>query len=178
MDDGQGLFEKYLSKQIQFQRSLTHLEFIKGVNSKELAFYVTIKHKYQLLPRTKKYIFYFFLIGYMILPFIIIPALAWRFVNVSLVFGLISWFIGVFSASSRKYAIPGILLPFAIGYWIKQGFDFHQYFTFHFFCVWSGALLYAFADSAEDEYLKQEILSNDKLFYFLIDRNYIVIIQK
>lgn len=96
--------------------------------------------------------FNLFALLYMAGPLIFVPYWSYTNSNGYLLIGIFfSWFASFTTFKPKLKKFIFIFTILCIGYWLKSGFNIHQYITFFFFCSLSG---YIFAQIAE-EYNKQ-----------------------
>src|SRR5271156_918699 len=77
------------------------------------------------------------------LPIIIVSLLAYKFGNWWLLIGIGVSFCGSFMVLPKGHAIIGFATLFCIGFWIKSGFNIHQYVTFYYFCLLFGFMSFS-----------------------------------
>lgn len=97
---------------------------------------------------------------YIFAPIFVVPYWAYRFGTWYLLFGILFSFAGSFSAAKESKAIY-LFACICVGYWIRSGFDFHQYTTFYFFCSLWGYVIWRIAESYDQE-SKRGTLDNDE----------------
>ena len=90
----------------------------------------------------------------MIAPLIVIPVIAYNFNNWYLLFDIAFCYIGAALAKRFEIIFYG-LTCFCIGFWIKSGFNIHQYITLFFFCLFGGFLFSKMADEYESSIEKE-----------------------
>lgn len=78
-------------------------------------------------------------------PLLIVPLLAYHYGNWWLLFGILFAYAGAAGQLSVLFAVV------AIGFWIVNGFDIHQYITFFFFCNLWGCLMYHWVQAYDEE---------------------------
>lgn len=77
------------------------------------------------------------------IPLIVIPLVAYKFDNWWLLFGILLALIGSFiSIMKGGYTFVSLATLFCIGFWIKGGFNIHQYVTFYYFSFLFGFIFY------------------------------------
>ena len=87
----------------------------------------------------------FYLFIYSISPLIVIPYLAYKEQNWYILFGILFCYLGV-ALAAYKSSLLTLVILFCIGFWIKDGFNIHQYVTLFFFCVLGGFVFFKMAD--------------------------------
>lgn len=129
-------------------------EFTEKLRNNEIDFMLKGSHHYKLLMGVRKYIFYFFMIAYMIMPIIVIPIISLWVGNWWLLFGILISYLASGMASFKKLGLLFAYTIFCIVVWVRIGFNIHQYITFFFFCAWWGYMMFSWADGVEEEYAK------------------------
>lgn len=87
----------------------------------------------------------FFVFLYSISPLIVIPCLAYKEQNWYILFGILFCYLGV-AIAAYKSSLLTLAILFCIGFWIKDGFNIHQYVTLFFFCMLGGFVFFKMAD--------------------------------
>jgi hypothetical protein len=76
-------------------------------------------------------------------PLIAVPLIAYKFHNWWVLIGIVAAFIGASIAEvKRMHLLFYLAAMFCIGFWIRTGFNIHQYVTFFFFCLLFGFMFY------------------------------------
>ena len=87
----------------------------------------------------------FFVFLYSISPLVVIPYLAYKEQNWYILFGILFCYLGV-AIAAYKSSLLTLVILFCIGFWIKDGFNVHQYVTLFFFCLLGGFVFFKMAD--------------------------------
>jgi hypothetical protein len=65
-----------------------------------------------------------------------------------------------------------------IGVWFGNGFSFHQYITFFFFCSLSGYLFFGLAECTQNRYALRSLIEHPDIFNRAIAEQRIMIVRK
>lgn len=178
--------EQLLSSIKTANEGITHGDFVTGVKNGTMGFKVMFDEPNKLLYGSRKTMFNFFVMLYMIVPVILIPILSYRADNWRLLFGIVFCYLFTFFATWGNNKHTGkwmsnliyYFLIFCIVYWIRKGFHFYDYATFFFFCSLWSTFFFKVADQAQFDYALQVLTENEQLFNLAIDKNQIMIIYK
>jgi len=102
------------------------------------------------------HLFFAFLYGWA--PLLLVPFLAYHFDNWWLLFGIL------FSYAGGSGSLAIWFTVFIIGFWIKSGFDIHQYITFYYFCSLWGCLMFHWSQAYDAERRKGTSDSDEEKF--------------
>jgi hypothetical protein len=105
------------------------------------------------MKKAMQIMFVIFAFCHMFVPLIAIPYLAYYLGSWFLLFGILFSFVGSICAA-RELPIIYLFTCLCIGFWLRYGFDIHQYITFYFFCSLWGHLTCLIAGEYENEMKK------------------------
>jgi hypothetical protein len=162
---------------INVTESITHAEFVKGMQDKTVGFKVMRGEPYQLTTGAKRTVFNILVMLYTVAPLILIPLWAYYESNWVLLAGIAVSYLASFSAA-RQSKIIFLFTLLCIGYWIRSGFHIHDYITFFFFCALWGYMVFQMAESAQTEYAAQALMDNPNLFNEAIAQERIIVIRR
>lgn len=110
---------------------------------------------------------------YAIVPLIAIPY--WAYVNQNwfLLFGIPVSYLGSFSGAKNSKVVI-YLNVFCVGFWFKQGFSFHQYVTFFFFCALWGYLIYLIAAEYKDFGFREFVEKNPQVIKKILENEQLI----
>lgn len=167
---------------IEIINGLSYEEYVEGIMyDKTLQFQfndLIFTEQRKLLKGTGKFIFYFFMYGYMIGPLILVPLIAYKYENWYLLFGILFSYLSTFLTTINIKNTWGVVLLFFIWYWFKNGFHLDDYLTFFYVCYFWGGIFYQFAVGLEEEYAKIEVVKNSDIFNRLSQSGIIYFMKK
>jgi hypothetical protein len=158
-------------------KSITHAEFVTGMQNKTIGFKCLLGEPCQLIRGTRKAIFNILAMLYTVAPLIIVPLFAYHAGNWWLLIGIAVSYLASFSAANRSKIIF-LFACFCTGFWIFSGFSIYQYITFYFFCALWGYMLFQMAESAQTEYAIQSLIESPELFNEAVAQNKIMVIRR
>jgi hypothetical protein len=124
---------------------ITHAEFAAGAQGGTIGFKCMVGAPQQFITsRVLKAIFGIFVLLYSLAPLILVPIWAYHERNAWLLVGIPVSYIASYSAAVNSKLVF-LFLMLCVGVWLWNGFSFHQYITFFFFCSLWGYLFYQFA---------------------------------
>jgi len=163
-------------------RSVTHADFVAGVQSGGMGFKCMFGTPYQFIRGSRRTIFGILVMFYMVAPAIFIPLWAWHEHNWWLLLGIAVSFVGNSTAAQlthnqeKQYSLASILFIFSAISWYRCGI--HNYYTFFPLCALWGLMFFMIADNAEEEYALQSLVENPDVFKDAIARNKIMVVRK
>ncbi|MDP4282847.1 MAG: hypothetical protein Q8891_00355 [Bacteroidota bacterium] len=159
---------------------MTYEEFTKGVQyDKTLQFHfdVSFTDERKFLKGFGKIAFYFFMLGYMYGPLILIPITAYEYHNWYLLFGILFSYWGTYIAFSRKRGVLIIPIILLCWFWFKYGFHLDDYGILFCLSFIAGHIFCGIAIQTETEYAKIEIMK-DPLFFNKLSKEGIIYFLK
>ncbi len=168
----------------------SNIDIIKGMTfqeyTREIQYNKTLQFHFdtsftaerKFLKGFGKTAFYFFMLGYMYAPIILIPVFAYTYSNWNLLFGILFSYWGTYIAFSKKNGVLIVPIILLVWFWISHGFHFNDYGIF--FClsfIW-GHIFCGIAIQTETEYAKIEIMKDPLLFNKLSREESIYFLKK
>src|SRR5437016_3732548 len=143
--------------------SITHEEFVTGVQNRTVGFKVLHGEPITLVRGTRKTIFNCLVLLYLIAPSIIIPLWAYHEGNWWLLAGVvIASLIAPQLAQRKGHSIGAVFLVACIVFWFSKGI--HNYYTFFSLCALWGYMVFQIANGAQTDYAMQSLVENPDLF--------------
>lgn len=180
--DARAIFVGSLKARIdEANKNITHAEFVTGMRNQTIGYAVMVGEPFQMLSRGRKIIFNFFVMLYLVGPFIIVPMWAYLERNWWLLLGIVVSVIATRVAAwqiyfpQRKNSIGGFLLFASIASWLFDGI--HNYWTFFLLSALWGFMLFIIADNTERKYATQTLVENSELFDNAIAQRRIMIVR-
>jgi hypothetical protein len=180
--DARAIFVGSLKARIdEANKNITHAEFVTGMRNQTIGYTVMVGEPFQMLSRGRKIIFNFFVMLYLVGPFIIVPVWAYLERNWWLLLGIVVSVIATRVAAwqiyfpQRKNSIGGFLLFASIASWFFDGI--HNYWTFFLLSALWGFVLFIIADNTERKYATETLVENSELFDNAIAQRRIMIVR-
>ena len=166
---------------IDIIKGMTYDEYINDVQyDKTLQFHfdTSFTGERKFLKGFGKAAFYFFMIGYIYAPLILIPVFSHTYGNWYLLFGILFSYWGTYISFSKKNGVLIVPIILLIWFWVSRGFHLNDYGIF--FClsfIW-GYMFCGIAIQTETEYAKMEIMKDPLLFNKLSREEIIYFLKK
>jgi len=157
---------------------ITHAEFAAGAQSGTIGFKCMVGEPQQFITGARKAIFSMFVLLYTLAPLILVPIWAYHERNAWLLAGIPASYIASYSAAARSKLLIFLFLLLCIGVWLGNGFSFHQYITFFFFCSLSGYLFFGLAESTQNKYALRSLIEHPHIFNRAIAEHRIMIVRR
>lgn len=162
--------------------TITHDEFVGGVQNKTIGFKAIKGESITLVKGARKIIFNILVMLYTIGPPLLIPLWVYREGNWWLLIGIaVSWITTAATANSASVAIKGktvggTLLLACVMFWIRNGI--HNYFTFFSLSALWGCVLFQIAENTQCEYAMQSLIESPELFRRAIAQERIRVVRR
>ena len=141
--------------------TITHTAFADGMRNGTMSCF--LGELYELLKGPRWAMFTFFALLYQVAPVVLVLLWAYHIGTWWLLFGIAFSYLG--SASAGKYSRNIFLFGcYCLGFWIRNGFNTHDYTTFYFLCASSGYMLWHLADTVRTSCARQSLISSPTVF--------------
>ena len=156
-------FDKLHNIPVDVTDSITHAEFVTGVQNQTVGFIVMCGQPITLVKGGRKVIFNTLVMLYLIAPLILIPLWAYHERNWWLLLGIIvACLIAPQLAQRKGYFIGGVFLAASFVFWISKGV--HNYYTFFSLCALWSYMFFQMAESVQMDYAMQSLVESPELF--------------
>ncbi|MEI6821395.1 MAG: hypothetical protein WCL51_05640 [Bacteroidota bacterium] len=168
---------EYLNLNTPFiNKKISHGEFVKGIKNRQIFIVFNIKDidAYKLsLPKRRIIIAIIHLIGFLLLPLLIIIA-SITFQNWWLLIGIVIGYIASVMAhhSYSKFAI--LIFLFTIGGWFARGIHLQDYFTFFPLIYIISSIITDIQKEYDNIYVTESFVENARTFYENVNKVEIV----
>ena len=162
---------------IDVTESITHEEFVLGVQNKKVGIKVIQGEPITLVRGARKTIFNILVMMYLVVPILVIPLWAYHESNWLLLIGIpVASLIATHLAQIKGQKIGCIFLLALIIFWATKGI--HNYFTFFSLCAFWGYMFFQMAESAQNDYALQSLVESPDLFTNAIAQQRIIVIRR
>ena len=156
-------FDKLHNVPIDVMDSITHEEFVAGVQNKAIGFKVLRGEPITLVRGARKTIFNCLVMLYLVAPLVTVPVWAYHEGNWWLLAGVvIASLISPQLAQRRGHSIGALFLLACLVFWFSKGI--HNYYTFFSLCAVWGYMFFQMADGAPTDYAMQSLIEDPGLF--------------
>jgi hypothetical protein len=154
--------------------TITHTAFADGMRNGTMSCFLA--EPYQLLKGPRWVMFTFFALLYQVAPVVVVPLWAYHVGTWWLLFGIAFSYLG--SALAEQYSRSIFLFGcYCLGFWIRNGFNSHDYTTFCFLCASSGYMLWHLADTVRTSCARQSLISSPTVFNAAVAQDRLTIVQ-
>lgn len=173
MDSLDKMMQGIASGKSNLAHSLTHEEFVQGIENKTLKYTIIGEASDFLEDKSlAKRAFNFFVVFYWLSPLIVVPIGAYFADNWWLLFGVLFSYLGSMTASMKLIFAP---ILYCIGEAISRHWHFKDYDDFFILCMLWGYFWTKIAEAYQQEGAKFDLMSKPELYNLAVEKNRIIV---